>query len=154
MEKIKTHHIDFNLISKGLNLPVEDCIDFFDDGRIIGRYGEYVIKNHLGGEKTKENESYDVKHLCEKLEIRCITDKLSFASSKEVGYGRSVTKEGFEEKLRNIDSYVVIDKRDVNNLNFFKITKEEVIKLEDSSLLGKNKSISSKKIYKLLYGDK
>jgi len=147
MKEINSHKIDFQKVAEGFGLPVEDVISFFDDGRIIGRFAEFIQKNKYNSKRTNENSPYDVDGDSKKIEVRCITKKLSFASSKEVGYGRKVTEEGFNKKLDSLDVYQVVDKRDINNLKIIEINKEDIEKMMNQNLIGKNKSISSKNFY-------
>jgi hypothetical protein len=96
--------------------------------------------------RQNENSYFDVKEENNtRSEIRTITDKVSFASSKEVGFGRKVTEDGFKIKLNSLDRYILIDKRLINNgkIDTIEVTKDEVFELP----LGKNKSISAKKFF-------
>jgi hypothetical protein len=146
MKKIKTYSFDWDLVGAGLGLPPEKTFEMFNDGRILGRFGEFLHANSENGERQNENSSFDVKEKNNvKSEIRTITDKVSFASSKEVGYGRQVTEKGFIEKLNSIDRFILIDKRLLleGSLDMIEITKEDLNEL----YLGVNKSISAKKFY-------
>jgi hypothetical protein len=148
MRKINTHRLNYEKLSKGFNLPVEQVIDFLNDGRIMGRLGEFVHSISSGGGRQNENSSFDIlEENNQKTEIRSITKNVSFASSKEVGYGRKVTENGFIEKLNSIDRYVLLDLRNLKNGTYdtIEITKEDIKKLD----LGKNKQISAKKFFKI-----
>ncbi len=147
MKKLNTYKIDWKLVSVGLGLSVEDTIQMFDDGRFLGRLGEFLHQNSEKGKRQNENSSYDIQEVNQtKTEVRSITDKVSFASSKEVGFGRKVTENGFIEKLNSVDRFVLIDKRNINegSLDTIEVTKDDVLELQ----LGKNKSVSSKKFFK------
>jgi hypothetical protein len=112
----------------------------------MGRVGEF-----WQGQRQKENSPFDVKDENGlRLEVRSITDKVSFASSKEIGSGRCVTEEGFTKKLNSLDKYLLLDIRDLErgSVDVIEINKEEVLNLS----LGKNKSISAKKFYKIYDG--
>ena len=145
MEKIDTRTIDLQLLSQALGLDSADqAFEFLNDGRIMGRLGEFWTS----GKRQNENSPFDVKNnLGERIEVRSITDKVSFASSKEVGYGRKVTTEGFQEKLNSLDKYLLLDMRGLKegNVEMIQITKEEVQKLP----IGVNKSISAKKFFEI-----
>jgi len=106
-QKLK-HQLDLEKVAEGLGLSVEETMKFFNDGRIVGRLGEFIYANKMGGSRAKsEGSSYDVDgENGERIEVRSITHGISFASSKEVGYGRSVTEEGYAEKLDSLDSYI------------------------------------------------
>jgi hypothetical protein len=147
MKKINEHSIDFQKVSEGCGLPLEDVISFFDDGRIIGRFAEFIQKHKYNTQRTNENSPYDVDGDNKRIEVRCITKQLSFASSKEIGFGRKVTEEGFKEKLNNIDVYHVVDKRNINNLKIIEVTKENVEEMINLKLIGKNKTITSKNFF-------
>lgn len=144
MIKIDSKQINFELLCEALSLnSIDDAKKFLNDGRIMGRVGEFWI-----GQRQNENSPFDVEDdYGFRLEVRSITDKVSFASSKEIGYGRSVTEEGFNNKLNSLDKYLLLDMRDLElgNVDVIEITKDEVLKLP----LGKNKSISANKFYKI-----
>jgi hypothetical protein len=146
MKKIKTYNINWELVSSGLGLSLNKTIEMFDDGRILGRLGEFLHESSENGLRENENSKFDVKENDGvRSEIRTITDKVSFASSKEVGFGRKVTDEGFQEKLNSIDRFILIDKRLLTSgiIDTIEIKKDEIVNLS----LGKNKSISAKKFY-------
>jgi hypothetical protein len=153
MEKIKTYKINWEMVGDGLGLTTKKTIEMFDDGRILGRLGEFLHEKSEKGQRQNENCAFDVKEENNiRSEIRTITAKVSFASSKEVGYGRQVTENGFQEKLNSIDRFILIDKRLLLNgsIDTIEVTKEDLISLS----LGKNKSVSAKKFYKKYDGIK
>ena len=111
--------------------------------------GEFIEKERLEIERQPENSIFDLEHEGKKIEVRCITKQVSFAQSKEVGYGRKVTEEGFRNKLNNLDCYVLLDKRNLSELKFIELTKNDIYRLMKNNHLNKNKSISSKKFYEI-----
>jgi hypothetical protein len=148
MRKIGTHKIDYEKLSDGFNLPIEQVKNFLNDGRVMGRLGEFIHSLSSGGGRQNENSSFDIlEKNNQKTEIRSITKNVSFASSKEVGYGRKVTENGFIEKLNSIDRYVLLDLRNLKNGTYdtIEVTKEDINMLG----LGKNKQMSAKKFYKI-----
>ncbi len=148
MNKIYDINVDWDKVSEGLGLPKDIVIEWFKDGRRLGSIGEYYHAQMEGGNRQKENSKFDVLEKSKtKSEVRAITDKVSFASSKEVGYGRKVTEEGFKEKLNSVDRFILVDSRKIEDgeISMIEITKEDIGNLE----LGKNKSISSKKFFKV-----
>ena len=150
-QKLK-HQLDLEKVAEGLGLSVEETMKFFNDGRIVGRLGEFIYANKMGGSRAKsEGSSYDVDgENGERIEVRSITNAISFASSKEVGFGRSVTEEGYAEKLDSLDSYIGIDFRNLSELSFIEITKEDLVDMNENGLLRKNKSVASSKFYEYL----
>lgn len=148
MKKINTKNIDLKLLAEALCLEdFEHAYDFLNDGRIVGRLGEFWVE----GKRQNENAPFDVKNkVGERVEVRSITKKVNFASSKEVGYGRSVTEEGFMQKLNSLDKYLLLDIRDLKSgeIHLIEMMKEEL----NSLPIGKNKSISSEKFYKIYDG--
>jgi hypothetical protein len=146
MERINTYTINWDKVAEGLGLTTDKTIDMFDDGRMLGRLGEYLHENSEKGQRQNETSVYDVKESNNiRSEIRTITDKVSFAASKEVGSGRKVTEEGFQEKLNSLDRFILIDKRLILKgiIHSIEVTKEDLEVLP----LGKNKSISAKKFF-------
>ena len=61
-------------------------IKFFNDGRIIGRLGEFILEDKdVGKRSDNEGTSYDnVTDDNKHLEVRSITNRLSFAPSKKL----------------------------------------------------------------------
>ena len=149
MEQKLKHQLDLEKVAEGLGLSVDETIKFFNDGRIVGRLGEFIYANKMGGNRAKsEGSSYDVDgENGERIEVRSITHGISFASSKEVGFGRSVTEEGYAEKLDSLDSYIGIDFRNLSELTFIEITKDDLVDMNEKGLLRKNKSVTSNKFY-------
>jgi hypothetical protein len=145
MKKVNSKNIDLSKLSEALCLKNrEEAFNFLNDGRITGRLGEFWVE----GERQNENSPFDVTDtIGERIEVRSITKKVCFASSKEVGYGRSITETGFSEKLNSLDKYILLDIRDLTNgkIDLIELTKDEL----ESLSIGKNKSMSAEKFYKL-----
>tara|TARA_Y100001963_G_scaffold91678_1_gene126280 strand:- start:58 stop:534 length:477 start_codon:yes stop_codon:yes gene_type:complete len=149
MEKILTHKIDYSKVAEGLGMSKDLVEKFFDDGRIMGRLGEFVLEDKGEGKRSNnEGTSYDnITEDNKYLEVRSITNRLSFAPSKETGYGRKVTENGFNEKLNNVDSFVAIDFKDnPSKLDFYKIPSTDVKRWSDEGFIGKGKAVSRNKI--------
>ena len=153
MKKINTHNIDWELVAKGFGLSLEKTIDMFDDGRMMGRVGEFLHESSENGSRQNENSSFDIEETNGiKSEIRCITNTVSFAASNQVGSGRKVTEEGFNKKLDSVDRFILIDKRLLSEgqVSLIEVTKEDVINLG----LGKKKSMTANKFFKKYDGVK
>ena len=60
MEKLHTYNINWELVAQGLGLPIDKTLDLFDDGRIMGRVGEFLHQNSELGVRENENSSFDV----------------------------------------------------------------------------------------------
>jgi hypothetical protein len=148
MRKIGTHKFNYEKISEGFKLPVEEVIKFLNDGRVMGRLGEFIHSLSSCGERQNENSSFDIlEEDNQKSEIRSITNEVSFASSKEVGYGRKVTEKGFIEKLNSIDRYILLDLRNLKNGTYdsIEVTKKDIEMLS----LGKTKKMKATKFFKI-----
>lgn len=150
MKKTQTKKIDLELLAQALELAdSEESYTFLNDGRIIGRLAEFWVD----GIRQNENSSFDVKNTQEeRIEVRTITKKVSFASSKEVGFGRKVTDEGYYKKLNSLDKFVLVDIRNLKkgNVDMIEVDKKQLLTLP----IGKNKDISAKKFYKIYDGIK
>lgn len=154
MQVLFTHKLDLNKLSLGFGIEFAAAGSFLADGRLIGRLAEFVFAQKFGGIKTAENMPYDIDMPNgDRVEIRSITKGLSFASSKEVGFGRSVTAAGFAEKLNAVDYFVAVDyDASTGNMTFIKIEKSDIIAMEHAGILRKNKSISRKNLMELING--
>ena len=150
MNKLFEHTIDYTKVGEGLGLTADEARKFLNDGRIIGRLAEFILAKRTSSKRAKsEKSAYDVDgENGERIEVRCITDQLSFASSKEIGSGRKVTQAGFEEKLNSLDYFVAVDKRAVDSLNFIRIDKVDIDDMISDGTLRKNKSVNAKKLYR------
>lgn len=147
-----SHKIDLKQLAKGFGISESMVVEFLNDGRTFGRLGEFIYAEKTGATRAKsEGSPYDIDGLNgERIEIRSITNQISFASSKEVGYGRKVTEAGFSEKLNSVDYFVGIDFRNISNPTFVKITKDSIAKMGEVGILRKNKSVSANKFYNFL----
>jgi len=146
------HKIDWKKVSEGLGISEENTKECFNDGRFMGRYGEFVLAEKTNSNRAEsEGASYDIDSSDGlKKEVRSITKQISFASSKEVGYGRKVTEKGFQEKLNSLDTYVGIDFRNMDEIEFIDITKEMVSEMISKGIMRKNKSVSANKFFKFI----
>lgn len=154
MKKEIKHNIDYISMSQGLGISVDETKEFFNDGRIMGRLGEFFYANRTNTKRSgNENLSYDIigkNNL--KIEVRSVTPSsgLSFASSKEVGSGREVTEEGFKEKMDSVDMFVVVDYRNIEEIKLINVTKDDIYNMMSKKMIRKNKSIQDKKFYKYI----
>lgn len=147
------HKIDIKKISEGFGISEDDTKAFLNDGRIIGRLGEFIrASDRKSNRSSSENTSYDIIDTINgKEEVRAITpDGMSFAASNEVGSGRSVTENGFRKKMDSLDIFVGVDYRNINELIFHEITKEQVYEMESKGILTKQKKVCLSKLDKFL----
>lgn len=149
-----THKIDYILTSQGLGLSVDETKELFNDGRVMGRFGEFIYANRTNTKRSgNENLPYDIigeNNL--KIEVRSVTPSsgLSFASSKEVGSGREVTEEGFKEKMDSVDMFVAVDYRNIEEIKLINVTKDDINNMISNEIIRKNKSVQDKKFYKYI----
>jgi hypothetical protein len=143
---------DWVAVSVGLGLSLERTKALFNDGRVVGRLAEFVVEEKgIGNRAGNENLPYDnITSLDEKLEIRSLGKKMSFLPSKEVGYGRTPTEEGFRNKLNNLDLFIAADYMDLDSIKFIPITKENVEDMERQGILTKAKSVNRNKLLNFL----
>lgn len=143
-----SHKLNIKKISKGLGLSEAMTIEFLDDGRIIGRLGEFIYAHHTGGKKQNENAKYDILLNGDKVEVRSVAPSgLSFAAAKETGQFREVTEEGKQEKLDALTRYSVIDYRDLSTVEFIEITKEDLDVLEEQGMINSDFKITQDKFH-------
>ncbi len=122
------------------------------DGRHLGSIAEdwWVILR--GGTRQPEKSPFDVLERDGiRSELRSAVSSVSFAPSKETGYGRKVTEQGFKEKLESLDRFLIMDSRKIrenHTVDFWELTKEDVLSLG----LGKNKKMKASKFWKIVDG--
>ena len=142
----------YNLTKSEIDCFIKEHNYLLKDGRQLGKIAETWVAKFVNGVKQPENSPFDV--LTKKsdyygenirIEVRSAIKKVSFAASKEVGYGRQVTENGFKEKLNNLDVFIIIDSRNIENgyVEFIEINKTDIQKLG----LGKTKSINANKFW-------
>lgn len=149
MKKLYTYKIDWQKVSEGFGLTKESVIKMHNDGRIMGRFGEFIHMEVMGGSRQNEKSSFDVMELDGvKTEVRSITKTISFAASKEVGSNREVTEEGFQEKMNSIDRFVGLDIRQIEegDVTFIEITKDDINSLLP---LNKDKKVTAQNFYEI-----
>lgn len=152
MVKVDRHKIDLNKVAEGLGISVVSVKNFLNDGRIMGRLGEFIrVEMRKSNRAPSEGSPYDINDDRNgKEEIRAISKSISFASSKEVGSGRKVTEEGFNNKMRSVDIFVGVDYRNLSEIKFHEITKETVYEMERKGIMTKNKSVNAKKLFSFI----
>jgi hypothetical protein len=146
------HKIDLNKVAEGFGISEQSLKDFLNDGRVIGRLGEFIrVEMRKSNRASSEGSPYDVNDEENgREEIRAISETISFASSKEVGSGRKVTEEGFKKKMESVDIFVGVDYRDLNEIKFHEITKETVYEMQREGIMRKNKSVNAKKFFSFI----
>lgn len=138
--QLKTYELEF----------YRDHTDLAKDGRQIGRIGETWWAQTSGGSRQPENSPFDILELDGlRSEVRSAIKHVSFASSKEVGYGRSVTNEGYTKKLNQLDRFIIVNSSKLIShgyVDFWLITKNDLLVLG----LGKNKKMKANKFWSLV----
>jgi hypothetical protein len=122
--------------------------DLSKDGRHVGRVAESWWARVSGGVRQPENSPFDVLEKDNtKTEVRSAIKSVSFAPSKETGYGRKVTEDGFKGKLNGLDRFIIVKSENIltdGDVDFWELSKKDVLSLG----LGKNKNMSAKKFWK------
>jgi hypothetical protein len=150
--------IDIKKLSDGLYINLEDSLDIFSDGRIMGLISEKILAATPGWLKSTSNV-YDItdnqKH---KLEVRSITNQVIFSPSKNIGIGRKFNENDLLKKFDSIYGFLLIDlnKLDLyNNQLYYIIIKSDIVKnWYCKGLLGKNCSKNRKAFFQLLETEK
>ena len=151
-------HITFNMekVSNGLGLSLEQTLDFFVDGRKFSYLAENIVSNFPTYEKAKsEKMPYDVIKNNLKIECRCMTDKIDFKPSSQIGAGRKFNEQLFKEhKIDQIDYFMIFDlnKNDLKNgkIGYWFICKNIIWDCYKNCLIGKNACISRNKFSRFL----
>jgi hypothetical protein len=150
--KSMEHKINLSMIAEGFGISEKSLKEFLNDGRVMGRLGEFIRAENRGSKRSKsESSPYDIDDKENgREEVRAISKSISFASSKEVGIGRKVTKEGFKNKMNSVDIFIGVDYRDLSKIKLIEITKEMIYEMEKKLILTKNKSVNAKKLFNFI----
>jgi hypothetical protein len=150
-------NFDFKTAAVGLGLTYADTIQFFLDGRRISMLLEKRVSNLNGYKKaTSESDPYDaIDPHGKKIEVRCLTKKVIFRPSDQIGAGRKFNENDFYfEKIKKVDYFMVCDvnEEDLKSgfVNTFDISSELVWSMYKQNLLGKNAEKSRKSFLTLM----
>lgn len=143
------HKIDVKQYAESWGYTYEEALNLCIDGRVSGISVEPIVATKVKGKKAENNNlPYDVVWNDKKLEVRRVTKNVSFAASKQNGYGRRNTAEGFAQKQESLDCYVIVDFNvEDTSFYFYVITKNDV-----QTLVGqkKTKQATRRKFFKYL----
>lgn len=118
------------MIGAGLGIPAANARALFDDGRMLGRLAEFIVAHEFSAARSEEHSPFDVLHNNKKLEVRSLIKKadrgISFAPAKEVGSGRTITEEGFQEKLSQVDGFIAAELMDNDHIRYIEVTKPDI----------------------------
>lgn len=145
---------DLSHIAESLKLTPKDTKDYFTDGRRVS----FVLERRLAFEvlggtlAPSEGAGFDLLDKDgKKWEVRSITRSgIYFCPSYMVGSGRSFEKQGFLNKLNEIEGYIVSDIECFPKIPFWKISKSTVRYWYDSNQLGSGTKVSRTKVLSLL----
>ena len=94
-----------------LKLDLEQTKNLFRDGRYSGHCAEYwIVNDNPGLEHAPRNATCDVYDETGKWEIRTITKHgVRFTPSIDIGGGREINKVRLEQKLQDVQGYILCD---------------------------------------------
>lgn len=145
---------EIDRIADALQIRPQDVLEYFRDGRRISfilerRLAREVINGTLA---TSEGAGFDLLDKDgKKWEVRSISKGgIYFCPSYMVGSGRSFQLQGFLEKLREIEGYIVSDIESFPNVPFWILHYSIIEKWWDARLLGTTTKISRQKALSLI----
>jgi hypothetical protein len=155
----KKFKIDLTLVARGLGLPDTECRALFSDGRMVGHFVERKLVYEFGWKLSASKSSpWDaVDSFGKRLEIRCLTDKIIFRPSNQIGQGRDFEESSFIDKLKQIDGYVIVDIKKLPELGVIEVARipiKRVWRLYRKGILGKNAEVGYKKARKLFFHER
>ena len=141
-----------NELSKALKINEDDVIEYFTDGRRVSFLMERSIRNHFGWKLSpSEGAGFDLMDPNNgRWEVRSISKSQYFCPSYMVGSGRIFELNGFLEKLSNVSGYFLTDIKEFPRSRVWQISVDVVRNWWNQGNLGKNTTISRKKILQLL----
>ena len=141
-------------IARALKIKPSDVRLYFTDGRRISFLIERRIAYEVlfGALAPSEGAGFDLfDSQGRKWEVRSITKGgIYFCPSYMVGSGRRFEENGFLEKLKEIEGYIVSDIESFPNVPFWIISSQQVKAWHNAGQLGKNSSMSREKALKLI----
>lgn len=148
---------DLKKTATGLGLTYDECIQYFLDGRRISFILEKRISNLAGYKKApSESSPFDViDSVGKKAEVRCLTTKIMFRPSDQIGMGRKFCEEAFySDKISQVDYFIICDVNEADLrkgiVRTFSIDSSVVWCLYKSGKFGKNAEKSRKTFIKLM----
>lgn len=153
----KKRSFDMKKLSEGFGF---DAYQYLLDGRRSGPLMERKISEIPGYTRaSSEKAPYDVttRDRSDNIiyhEIRCMTDTISFRPSCQTGAGRTFNEDGFYNKLKKVNNFIICDINPEDFVNgnvfYFDISSEIVLDLYKSKKLGKNAQLSRKNFIRLM----
>lgn len=130
-------------ISAALHISEEDVIDKFSDARVTSWFAE-IWGEQIFGYRKHSNANHpgsdgaisfgDLANL--NIAVRCFRkNTLKFQKSKNIGSGRSATREDLIDALQSIDRYVVVDLRSIPDLAFYPLDTKQLLLMVQNGLL-------------------
>lgn len=140
-------------LSVALKISEEDVVEYFTDGRRVS----FILERRLAKEKLNgviaksEGASYDIiAKNGGKWEVRSISKDVYFCPSYMVGSGRIFEEDGFLEKLKNIEGYILSDIKKFPKIPYWIIKSSIVLKWYNSGKLGTTTKVTRKKVFGLI----
>ena len=148
---------DVPMAAKGMGLTIDEWVEVYMDGRRISMIIEKRISKLKGYKKaSSEGDPYDViDPENKKGEVRCLTNKVMFRPSNQIGDGRRFDESKFyEHKISKVDYFMIADinEIDLRNgiVNVFNVPSILVWDLYKQGKLGKSADKGRKSFLKLM----
>jgi hypothetical protein len=143
-------------IAQALKINARDVREYFTDGRRVSfllerRIAREVLRGTLA---PSEGAAFDLlDSQGRKWEVRSISrGGIYFCPSYMVGSGRSFNEQGFQEKLSEIEGYVISDIESFPNIPYWIVPVQQVRTWWDTRRLGTTTKITREKALYLLGG--
>lgn len=148
---------DFTKTAAGLGISFDETISYFLDGRKISFLLEQRLSKLSGYTKApSESSPFDViDDEGKKAEVRCLTNKIIFRPSDQIGMGRRFCEQSFyDDKIAKVDYFIICDvnEKDLRDgfVDTFSVDSNEIWCMYKCGLLGKNAEKSRKTFLKLM----
>lgn len=156
MNENTTGTLSWNIeeIAQALKINARDVREYFTDGRRVSfllerRIAHEVLKGTLA---PSEGAAFDLlDSQGKKWEVRSISKGgIYFCPSYMVGSGRSFNEQGFQEKLSEIEGYIISDIESFPNIPYWIVPVQHVRIWWEVGQLGNTTKISRQKALDLL----
>ena len=157
LERTFTLAWNTNALSQALRIEDQDVVDFFTDGRRL----PFVVERRLkldypdwGLAQAQGSGFVLVDPENGRWDVRSITKSgVYFCPSYMVGSGRAFVKDEFNQKLREINGFILSDVTLFPDVPIYKIPVQNVIRWYDNRLLDNQAKVTRNKFLSNLAND-
>lgn len=141
-------------VARALQLPVGECADLMRNSRLLSSVIEHrlVHQYFIGSSLAPNNAPYDLLTKSgSRAEVRSITKQgVHFAPSYMRGSGRSFDRKRFEERLDQLNLFILVDTTSYPSSKFWVLDADVVHDWWDNGDMSASATVSRRNLFKLI----